>query len=276
MDVFNLNVGQLQTWAAGNSARDYSIVYITFTNASTTNANRDYPAVRIINGATLRAPITIATDRPLYIQGNYNTIGWQPASFIADALTILSNAWNDGTGSHPVPTSGTNSNAGGGSDRTNPAKSGASATTVYAAIAAGHSATPCDWQRSGCSVPTPPPATSGGSYGGGLENFPRFLENWNGIAMVYRGSLVSLFQSRYAVRRRWAWTCVLRRAEPRLGVRPPLPRPEQPPPGHPGGGQRGPDVVPAGVLGWPSPDATPGRGSRSSRWSSSSSSWAWR
>jgi len=206
VDVFNVDVGALQTWAGANSARDYSIVYITFINASATNAAQDYPAVRVLNGATLRAPITIATDRPLYVQGNFNAIGWQPASFIADALTILSTAWNDGSGSHAVPTNGTNSTAGGGNDRNNPAQSNASATTVYAAVAAGHSATPCDWQRPGCTVPTPPPATSNGSYGGGLENFPRFLENWSGDLMFYRGSLVSLFQSRYAARRRWSWT----------------------------------------------------------------------
>ena len=29
-------------------------------------------------------------------------------------------------------------------------------------------------------------------YGGGLENFPRFLENWGGVTAFYRGSLVSI------------------------------------------------------------------------------------
>ena len=42
--------------------------------------------------------------------------------------------------------------------------------------------------RSGCSSP---------AYGGGLENFPRFLENWSGVVFRYTGSLVSLFNSRY-------------------------------------------------------------------------------
>jgi hypothetical protein len=204
-DVFQINMGALQAWAAGNAARDYSIMYITFTNASATTNTRDYPVVRIRNGATLQAPVTVSTDRPIYVWGDFNTIGWRPASFIADGVTFLSNSWNDATGSHPVP-SGANSLAGGGPDRLNPAKSTASATTIYAAIAAGHSATPCDWQRPGCVAPPLPPATANGSYGGGLENFPRFLENWSGVSMVYRGSLVSLFQSQYAARRRWSWT----------------------------------------------------------------------
>ena len=29
-------------------------------------------------------------------------------------------------------------------------------------------------------------------YGGGLENFPRFLEDWGGVTTTYRGSLVSV------------------------------------------------------------------------------------
>ncbi len=67
---------------------------------------------------------------------------------------------------------------------------------VFAAIAAGHSATPCDYKDAGCA---------GNNYGGGLENFPRFLERWTGVQMHYRGSLVSLFQSQVANRRLWNW-----------------------------------------------------------------------
>ena len=63
--------------------------------------------------------------------------------------------------------------------------------TVFAAIAAGHSATPCDVNRvAPACVPTAPPPFTGGAYpnyGGGLENFPRFLENWGGVTMTYRG-----------------------------------------------------------------------------------------
>jgi hypothetical protein len=36
-------------------------------------------------------------------------------------------------------------------------------------------------------------------YGGGLENFPRFLENWSGVTFRYVGSLVSLFESDHSV-----------------------------------------------------------------------------
>ena len=49
---------------------------------------------------------------------------------------------------------------------------------------AGHSGTPCDHEVTGCGVTSP--------YGGGLENFPRFLESWSGFSLTFRGSLVSL------------------------------------------------------------------------------------
>ena len=199
VDVFDIDMGALQLWASANSVRDYSIVYITFSNVNTGNVLRDYPVVRIRNGSTLRAPITVSTDRPMYIWNNFNTVGWRPASFIADAITFLSPAWTDAAhtvGAH-VP----------GTSWTSPPVTNVNTTmSVYAAIAAGHSATPCDWQRTGCVVTTPPPAVAGtGNYGGGLENFPRFLEDWSSDPMIYRGSLVSLFQSRYAARRRWNW-----------------------------------------------------------------------
>ncbi len=85
---------------------------------------------------------------------------------------------------------------------------------VHAAVAAGFSATPCDVNRalppcnpadSAAFHGTPLTAGAYPNYGGGLENFPRFLEDWGGVDMLYRGSLVSLFQSRYAKRKRWAW-----------------------------------------------------------------------
>ena len=198
-DVFNINMGALQTWANGNSVRDYSIVYVTFTNVNAGNVLRDYPVVRISNGSTLRWPVTVSTDRPMYIWGNYNSVGWQPASFIADAVTFLSPIWTDAAHAVGTHTPGTNWTS-------PPVPNVNTSMTVYAAIAAGHSATPCDWQRPSCVVTTPPPAVaSTGNYGGGLENFPRFLENWSNDAMIYRGSLVSLFQSQYAARRRWSW-----------------------------------------------------------------------
>ncbi len=78
-------------------------------------------------------------------------------------------------------------------------KKNAAETTVNAAILAGHWPTPCDHEDPVC----PADGTSAyyqDWYGGGLENFPRFLEHWydaagNRMTLHYRGALVSPFTS---------------------------------------------------------------------------------
>jgi hypothetical protein len=181
VDMLDVDVGALEAWVAANYAgRRIDIMYLTFSNLNPGSAVADYPAVRLVNGSTLQYPLTIATDRPIYVQGSYNSVGWKPAAIMGDAVTFLSAGWDDGAhGSLP----GTPTNPSG-------------EIWVYAAIAAGHSATPCDYTVPGCP---------GNHYGGGLENFPRFLERWTGTQVHYRGSLVSLFNSQAANRHEWAW-----------------------------------------------------------------------
>ncbi|HSC70550.1 MAG TPA: PilX N-terminal domain-containing pilus assembly protein, partial [Candidatus Methylomirabilis sp.] len=49
-------------------------------------------AVRLVNGSEVTAGgLTVATDNPMYIQGDYNTINKQPSAVLVDAITILSN-----------------------------------------------------------------------------------------------------------------------------------------------------------------------------------------
>ena len=40
--------------------------------------------------------------------------------------------------------------------------------------------------------------TTSSSYSGGVENFPRFLEEWSNKTLTYNGSMVMMFESRYA------------------------------------------------------------------------------
>jgi hypothetical protein len=180
VDMLDIDVGALETWINGAYAnRRVDIMYVTFANPGG-SAAKDYPAIRLRNAATLLYPLTIATDGPVYIQGDYNSGAWKPSAIMGDAVTFLSLNWNDAA--HAVlPASPTGATA---------------QMWVYAAIAAGHSATPCDYQDPGCP---------GNHYGGGLENFPRFLEDWGGVDMHYRGSLVSLFTSEWADNHEWSW-----------------------------------------------------------------------
>jgi len=120
--------------------------------------------VRLVEGHELPSGgLTIATENPMYIMGNYNSVSKQPAAVMADAITILSNNWDDAKGGLPT------------SDRT------VNDTTVNAAFALG------------------PNRESTGSYNnGGLENAIRFLEDWSGKTFTYRGSIVGLWHTQQA------------------------------------------------------------------------------
>jgi hypothetical protein len=166
-DVFDIDMAQLFAWTGADASKTTSIFYVTFTGGGGYDPSGDgyYPVVRLRNGALLGNPITVATDFPFYIQGDYNTVNWKPSAMVGDAITILSNAWTDGAHTGPGMTTAAN-------------------TEVNIAILAGHSATACDWFICGANP-----------YGGGVENYPRFIESWSGITLTYRGSLVSLSTS---------------------------------------------------------------------------------
>lgn len=168
----------------GTLAPFNNIIYISDTSASQTGGNPKR-GVRLKNGAIMPDNgLTVASQNPVYIQGDYNTGGSNPPSnsgddskpqvtgytrkpcaVVADAVNILSNAWNDANAS-----SGLSSRI-------------ASNTTVNTAIVSG-------------TVPS-----SNNYYSGGAENFPRFLENWSGKSLTYYGSMVELYPSRQSIGR---------------------------------------------------------------------------
>ncbi len=132
---------------------------------------------------------TVASENPVYVQGNYNSGPSDPfwgggssttphsaAAIIADSVSLLSNNWTDAN-SLNNPTTLSNRNA---------------ASTYYRMAVAG-----------GKNVPFPSPGwanTAGiNDFGtdGGLHNFLRFLENWGGQTLYYNGSLVSMYYSEY-------------------------------------------------------------------------------
>ena len=184
-DVLELDMNALRSFVNASPAdRQVSVVYVEFQGRDSTILNRDYPAIRIRNASQLPNPaaagdpggMTIATNAAMYVWGDYNTTNWKPAALIADVASFLSNSWIDA------------------SSTTFPRPRTYATTNVWAALLAGNSETPCDARN--CGSPQP--------YGGGLENFPRFLEDWGGSAagtpFNYTGSLVSLFVSRQSAR----------------------------------------------------------------------------
>ena len=133
--------------------------------------------------------LTIASENPVYIQGDYNASGAQlftdvpnphsPAAVIADAVTLLSNSWNDIN------------------DMTNP-------TNAFNRLGSN------TWYRLAvASGKTPNFPNAGGAndvtWGtdGGVHNFLRYIEAWDtaggaSTTLAYQGSLVSLYYSNYA------------------------------------------------------------------------------
>lgn len=188
------------------------------------------------SGSTnLNGGLTVASPNPVYIQGDYNTgstmtgsftsgtatftnqptsnngssvyttgtsspdetsgtYSKQPSVIAADAVTILSNNWSDANSNASI------------SNRT-PAN-----TTINAAIVSGN-------------VPT---ATLGGNgYSGGIENFPRLLENWSSSKyLTIHGSFALLYNSEQATQpwttagyynapnRRWFFDSILQNYNP--------------------------------------------------------------
>jgi len=121
-------------------------------------------AVRLVNGATLPAALTVASPNPVYTKGDYNTVNKKPASVLSDAYTILSNSWDDSKSSQVL------------GNRV------ATDTKVNVAFLTGNTVT----------------GQGGSQYNGGLENLPRLLEKWSGKKLTLRGSFVDLWQSRQA------------------------------------------------------------------------------
>ncbi|MGA9040535.1 MAG: hypothetical protein WB421_08375 [Terriglobales bacterium] len=156
-------------------------------------------ALKLVDGSLGNLPVrpdnssggfTVGSENPVYIQGDYNTSAADPmwlnpttgtepahaaAAVIADAVTVLSDNWTD-LGSMANPSDASKRPA---------------ATTYYrVAIAAGK------------SINFPFPNWSAAvDYGfgtdGGVHNFIRFLEDWSGATLNYKGSLVSLYYSTY-------------------------------------------------------------------------------
>jgi hypothetical protein len=176
----------------------------TFLNNS--NEGRQNPnalfrrAVKLVNGSLITLPLcpsavscglTISTENPAYIQGDFNANSTgkgfaDPSvatSVAADAVTILSNNWND-VNSFASPYNFAWQRKG-------------LTTYIRTGVVAG--------KQVAFKIPAwDTPAIDGSQdFGtdGGVHNFLRFLEHWNGApgtTLFYEGSIVSLFYSRQA------------------------------------------------------------------------------
>jgi hypothetical protein len=144
-------------------------------------------ALKLVNGSAINlgmnGPVpfglAVTSENPVYIQGNYNAPGTfagahVACSVIADAVSLLSNNWNDAR-SFNSPHD----------------PNGRAATTSWyrTAIISGK----------GRSFPQPAGTPQDFGTDGGIHNFFRLLEDWGGTTLNYRGAVISLFYNRQAV-----------------------------------------------------------------------------
>lgn len=183
---------------------------INATNSNSSNYFRR--SVRIFDGEKLSnsaangklSPtkgITVSTENMLYIWGNFNTTGITgipsngstlndggytgaqvPASVVADALIPLSKTWFDSFSAF-YPEGGRRA------DENLPDT--AQSTSVRAGIIAGETIS--------AMIGSPGRDNSGNRRNGGIHNFPRFLEMWDGSPWNTTGSFIPLYRSTQAV-----------------------------------------------------------------------------
>lgn len=195
MLLLNINVADLILWnqqngepffATNDNSEGGIVIFATINGPLSNNAANHY-GIRVFGSANIPLPggigvsadptgVTIASDQAVYVLGSFNqgTVNGgtprQPASIIGDSVNVLSqNYWR--------PTATCNTALCRDGQSTQGLTGGtrdAAHTWINAAFLGGVSNT------------TP------GNYNGGLENYPRFHEDWAGFNLTYQGSFVSL------------------------------------------------------------------------------------
>lgn len=200
MLLLNVNIRDLIAWNTANGQpffqttdqTDGGLVVFLSVQGPNSLVQNNY-GVRVFGSANIPIPggigtpnptgITVVSDQAIYTLGDYNRgpgagdLPRQPAALIADTVNVMSNNYwvNDCT----------NGCSCGGQEKNDcqsvwtladPGRA-ATSTRINAAFLGGVDET-----------------TKGvvGSYNGGLENYPRFHENWGGTTFTYNGSFVSL------------------------------------------------------------------------------------
>ena len=208
VDVEDPTGGQTSVGLANGKVTSGQSLVPTISNGS--------PATPPPGGGSTVTGLTIATNAPTYIEGNFNADGTlttsgsaisantpddgktdstssnmsaeTPVAIVADAVTILSPDYFGvtGSGTAAVPYFPSNS------AMLNPTSS----SNAYKSLS---TAKPSDTGNTeiAASMITGFVATTDGASSGGAHNLPRFLENW-GSTVAIRGSLMSFYLSKVA------------------------------------------------------------------------------
>jgi hypothetical protein len=222
MILLNINLHDLLAWNRQRSANGQTtlfdpadksdgglVIFATVVGPESGQAANRY-GVRIFGSANLPFPtptdgdpsgVTLASDQAVYIVGDYNRgqvytgdLVKQPAAVLADSLNLLSNCWFGGYCLSPFgpPNAGTCTNDCQSSLPFTDARRDANNPTTPSSYSSPVGGNPADIINAAflSGVDT----TTSGKYNGGLENYPRFHEDWGATTqyLSYHGSFVSL------------------------------------------------------------------------------------
>ncbi len=144
--------------AALNTSGYYPANGLIYAAAMDSGTGSKTGGLHLWNGQELLKPLTAVTEGGMYVEGDFNTIDKKGAAVIGDAVNLLSNSWTNTKTPGSLPY--------------------ASDTKYNMAIVTGNT-----------------PTTTNG-YNGGLENLPRFHENWSGKTASIVGSFINLWESK--------------------------------------------------------------------------------
>lgn len=242
MYLLNVNVRALIEWnkwngdplytSADNS--DFGLVwFLTVVGPNSAAATNNY-AVRVFDSADLDTKnttfptgltdptgLTIVSDQGVIVEGNYNYKDKYPSAIMSDAQWVLSQGWEvamqyNATPGNVVtcsvfPPNGPATNPVGTNCVPNDQKSVYDLATNMRDVPASDLPGAGAFNNStslGINAALlfglGPSTLNVNYYNGGLENFPRFLEDWGPRTMNYRGSFVSLGAAQHKLAN---WQC---------------------------------------------------------------------
>lgn len=166
--VSTIDVNIANMAEAGYAVPSNGILYV-----SNEDQGDNMGGVRLTNGEELPvAPGTtgfsVASDDPVYVQGDFNSVNETLAMVAGDAISIMSNNWDDDEASNSW---------------------------------SNRDATPTETNAVFMNGVVP---SANGNYSGGVENYFRYMEDWSGEDHTVSGSIVNLWESQKATGR-WSY-----------------------------------------------------------------------
>jgi hypothetical protein len=197
--IDEIDVSKLKTKLEADYSTFNGLLYVYLSGSTPTNP----AAVRLVNGSATpfknnHTSFSVATNAGLYVKGNYNTVPathadgspildsdgnpiHNPAMLMADAITILSDAWNDSLVTAQV-----------GDPASVIAAKHDPAATFNTRIATSGTTQIVSGLLTGAITHD---SAGGYIYSGGGHNLIRFLENWHDSSVDFFGSIGRLFES---------------------------------------------------------------------------------